>query len=147
MSQGWVVATWLASMCLFMSWDWPSFPHWLHEYTALVVFPIVILFSVLVIIDLICSSNWWASKLTKAVDECSAFLSCMFLYSFKGVGTLDIVLSTRFLISNFFSCSDALVFSASVLGSARDPVRPLSLNSSARERKTSRFSWFTLASP
>ena len=63
-------------MCVIIFAGWPSFPHTLHAYAFRFFPPITTSFSVIVIINLICSSSCPASMtLTKATVVGSVFAS------------------------------------------------------------------------
>ena len=143
MSQEWETPViWFASMWFGMFLYGPSFPQMLQ--VALNPFPGPADTSLLVIIDLICSSRSWRSTFFLSFVRATAVSNDPFddglskFESAKNVGLFSFFRGTLLLCKVSLAGS----FSASV-----PPVRPFSLNYSAKARNESRFSWKTFASP
>ena len=151
MSQVWVTPViWFASMWALILPISPSFPQTLHIITARFCFPIIAVFPLFSIIDLIWSSNWLRSTLTNWLLVVDSPLDTDISEEFSNLSWLTICLFGCFWwkVGRGLNFSVAFTLGVSwlVLPSA-EPVRPFSLRSSATARKESRFSWKTFASP
>ena len=142
---------WFASMWFLITVAPPSLPHILQIFAFFWQFPSIIVFWLVSIIDMTV-----VSKSCKSLDKSLVFGKTNAWFSFllaSFVDSVELDFASKFdglwdvFLAGLVEGGKSFCFVSKNSFWSLDPCRPYSCSSSAIQRKLSKFSWKTLASP